>query len=66
VLDRDKDIGSLAVGKAADFVILDRRLTSETTADVVRELKPAQTFFAGKEVTSPGPCDLGPARHILN
>ena len=51
LLDRDKEIGSLAVGKAADFVILDRRLTAETTADVVRQLKPAQTFFAGNEVT---------------
>jgi len=51
VLDRDKDIGSLAVGKAADFVILDRRLDGKTTADEVRALKPVQVFFAGMEVT---------------
>jgi predicted amidohydrolase YtcJ len=51
VLDRDKDIGSLVVGKAADFVILDRRLTPETSADDVRQLKPVQVFFAGNEVT---------------
>ena len=51
VLDRDKDIGSLVVGKAADFVILDQQLTAGSTADVIRQLKPAQTFFAGNEVT---------------
>jgi len=51
VLDRDQETGSLTVGKAADFVLLDQRLTAKTTADVVRRLKPAQTFFAGNEVT---------------
>jgi predicted amidohydrolase YtcJ len=51
VLDRDKDIGSLVVGKAADFVVLDRRLTSGTTADDVRALMPSKVFFAGNEVT---------------
>jgi predicted amidohydrolase YtcJ len=51
VLDRDDDIGSLSVGKAADIVVLERRLTDKTTADEVRVLKPARTFFAGKQVT---------------
>jgi predicted amidohydrolase YtcJ len=51
VLDRDEDLGSLVVGKAADFVILGRRLTAQTTADAVRALKPAQVFFAGVNVT---------------
>jgi predicted amidohydrolase YtcJ len=51
VLAREKEIGSLVAGKAADFVILDRQLTSATTADEVRQTKPARTFFAGSEVT---------------
>jgi predicted amidohydrolase YtcJ len=49
VLGREADIGSLTVGKAADLVILDRRL-GNATADEVRTLKPAQTLFAGVPV----------------
>jgi predicted amidohydrolase YtcJ len=49
VLGREAEIGSLTVGKAADIVILDRRL-GKATADEVRGLKPAQTIFAGVPV----------------
>jgi predicted amidohydrolase YtcJ len=49
VLGREAEIGSLTVGKAADIVILDRRL-DKSTADEVRSLKPAQTIFAGMPV----------------
>ena len=49
VLGRETEIGSLTVGKAADIVILDRRL-DKATADEVRDLKPAQTIFAGVTV----------------
>ncbi|HEV7609249.1 MAG TPA: amidohydrolase [Steroidobacteraceae bacterium] len=51
LLGREADIGSLTVGKAADIVILDRRLDDKTTADEVRALRPAQTFFSGIQVT---------------
>ncbi|MEO8018809.1 MAG: amidohydrolase [Pseudomonadota bacterium] len=51
MLGRDADIGSLTVGKAADIVILERHLDDRTTADEVRALKPAQTFFSGTQVT---------------
>jgi len=51
LIGRDAEIGSLKVGKAADIVVLDRRLTDKTPADEVRALKPAQTFFAGAQVT---------------
>jgi hypothetical protein len=51
LLGREADIGSLTVGKAADIVILDRRLDEKTTADEVRALKPAQTFFSGTQLT---------------
>jgi len=51
LLGRNAEIGSLATGKAADIVVLDRRLSDKTTADEVRGLKPALTFFAGAQVT---------------
>jgi len=50
VLDRDKEIGSITAGREADFVVLDRRLSSSASADEVRALKPAHTFFAGQEM----------------
>ena len=51
VLGRDADIGSLTVGKQADLVVLDHRLTGLTTADEVRGLRPVKTIFGGGDLT---------------
>jgi predicted amidohydrolase YtcJ len=50
LIGRDAQIGSLAVGKAADLVVLGTRFTKDTTADEVRKTKPVQVFFAGQEL----------------
>jgi predicted amidohydrolase YtcJ len=51
LLGREAEIGSLAVGKAADVIVLDRRLSAESSADEVRGTKVTKTFFAGRAVT---------------
>ena len=50
LIGRDGEIGSLEVGKAADVAVLDRKLMSGTTADTVRSVVVAHTFFGGREV----------------
>jgi predicted amidohydrolase YtcJ len=50
LIGRDQEIGSLTVGKRADFIVLDRRLTNETTPDDIRVTRPTQVFFEGREV----------------
>jgi predicted amidohydrolase YtcJ len=50
LIGRDREIGSLAVGKAADLVVLATRFTKETSADEVRKTRPVQVFFAGQEL----------------
>lgn len=51
LIGREAEIGSLAVGKAADVILLDRHLSAESTADDVRATKVTKTFFAGRPVT---------------
>ena len=55
LIGRDAEIGSLATGKAADFILLDRTLTAATPADEVRRTLPTRVFFAGHEVTPATP-----------
>jgi predicted amidohydrolase YtcJ len=57
LIGRDQEIGSLAAGKFADFIVLDRKLTAATNADEVRQTRPARVFFAGRDVT---PANLAP------
>jgi predicted amidohydrolase YtcJ len=52
IIGRYHEIGSLAVGKRADVIVLDRKFGAETTADQVRETRPAKVFFNGREVTT--------------
>jgi hypothetical protein len=52
VIGREADVGSLSVGKYADFILLNRRLTGSTTVDDVRQTRPAKVFFAGRDLTS--------------
>lgn len=51
LLGRDAEIGSLVPGKAADLIVLDRRLSPQSSAEDVRGTKVAQAFFAGRRVT---------------
>jgi len=53
LIGRDGEIGSLAVGKAADLVLLGTRFTKDTGADEVRRTKPVQVFFNGQELAIP-------------
>lgn len=48
----DDEVGSLEVGKSANFIVLPVRLTEKTTADEVYKLKPSQVFFAGDELAA--------------
>jgi predicted amidohydrolase YtcJ len=50
LIGREGDIGQLAPGKLADFVILDRVLDAKTSAADVRKTVPTRTIFAGREV----------------
>jgi len=50
LIGRDAEIGTLAIGKAADLVVLGTTFTPNTTADEVRRTKPVQVFFAGQEL----------------
>lgn len=45
----EKQIGSLAVGKQADFIILDRDVF-EVDDEALKETKVLETYFAGKSV----------------
>ncbi len=60
MLGRDGEIGSISVGKAADLVLLDRRLTSRSSAAEVRDIKVSNTWFAGTQVV---PQPVSPASH---
>jgi hypothetical protein len=51
LLGRQAEIGSLTVGKAGDLIVLDRRLSPESTAADVRATKVTKTFVAGRPVT---------------
>jgi len=51
LLGREAEIGSLAVGKAADVIVLDRRLSAQSTADEVRSTRVTRAFVAGRQVT---------------
>jgi len=55
LMGRDAEIGSLATGKAADFILLDRVYGTKTTADEVRGTHPERVFFAGRDVTPASP-----------
>jgi predicted amidohydrolase YtcJ len=57
LMGRDNEIGSLTVGKFADFIVLDRKFTAGTSADEVRQTRPASVFFSGRDVT---PAGVGP------
>jgi predicted amidohydrolase YtcJ len=51
LLGREAEIGSLAVGKAADVIVLDRRLSAQSTADQVRSTRVMRAFMGGRQVT---------------
>jgi len=53
MLGRDKEIGSLEVGKSADFVVLDRdilKLADSGKADDINGTKVIETWFQGRRV----------------
>ncbi len=52
LIGREREIGTLTIGKFADFIVLDRRLTTGTTADEIRITRPSRVFFGGREVTT--------------
>jgi predicted amidohydrolase YtcJ len=52
LIGRDHEVGSLTVGKFADFIVLDRRLSAQTTAADIRITHPSRVFFEGREVTT--------------
>jgi predicted amidohydrolase YtcJ len=51
LLGRQAEVGSLAVGKAADVIVLDRRLSAQSTADEVRSTRVTRAFVGGRQVT---------------
>jgi len=51
LMGREREIGSLSVGKFADFIVLDRRLTAQTSVDEVRRTRPTHVYFSGRDVT---------------
>lgn len=53
IMKREDDIGSLEVGKAADFIVLDRALSESSNADTVRNTHVSYTFIDGKPVIEP-------------
>ena len=53
LMGREREIGSLSVGKFADIIVLDRRLSAQTGAADVRETKPTLVIFNGRDVTPP-------------
>ena len=44
---REDDLGSIAPGKLADFVVLDRDYLT-IPADQIKDIKPVQTWVGGK------------------
>ena len=51
LMGREREIGSLSVGKFADIIVLDGRLTTQTGAVDVRVTKPTVVVFNGRDVT---------------
>jgi predicted amidohydrolase YtcJ len=51
----ESDIGSIEPGKAADLIILDRKLTDDSSAADVLGTKVKYTFAAGEELSGPIP-----------
>ena len=51
LMGREREIGSLSVGKFADLIVLDRKFTAQTSADEVRATRPIHVFFGGRDVT---------------
>lgn len=51
LMGRENEIGSLAVGKFADLIVLDRKFTAQTPADEVRSVTPTVVLFNGRDVT---------------
>jgi predicted amidohydrolase YtcJ len=49
LLFREKEIGSLAPGKLADFIVLDRDILS-CPADAIRETQVLDTYLGGKRI----------------
>jgi predicted amidohydrolase YtcJ len=49
VIGRDKEIGSIAVGKSADFVLFDRNL-EKVSIESLRDAKVLWTMFEGQQV----------------
>lgn len=52
LIGREREIGTLATGKFADFIVLDKRITADTTADQIRITRPSRVFFGGRELTT--------------
>jgi len=50
LIGRENEVGSLAVGNAADVIVLDRRFDANTTADAVRATKVTHAYFGGQEI----------------
>jgi predicted amidohydrolase YtcJ len=48
LIGRDDEVGSLSIGKQADVVVLDKRLTAETDADQVRSTRPTLVLLGGR------------------
>jgi predicted amidohydrolase YtcJ len=48
LVGRETEIGSIAPGKAADLIVLDRRLSAQSTAEDVRATKVTNAFLAGR------------------
>lgn len=53
LMGRDKEVGSLEVGKAANFIVLDRTLNAKSTADDVRATHVVYTFADGQALIEP-------------
>jgi imidazolonepropionase-like amidohydrolase len=52
LIGREDEVGTLAVGKAADIIVLGTRFTRDTSADEVRKTRPTQVFFGGQELAT--------------
>ncbi len=54
LMGREREIGSLSVGKFADVIVLDRKFSAQTSAGEVRATRPTQVFFGGRDVMPAG------------
>lgn len=54
LMGREREIGSLSVGKFADVIVLDRKFSAQTSAAEVRATRPTGVFFGGRDVTPAG------------